>query len=420
MPSLILMKAPDGSSSGQTFPLQLEKMVLGRDETCDIVIPNHAVSRRHAQIHQTPTGYVLEDLKSRNKTFLNNKEITVLTPLKNEDRIKICDFLYRFFDETAAPLAAPKRPLPPNPDLEDDAEDDGEEEAAQSTIEHTMPQRPQAQLLEAQPMDRLRVLLEISSGLSQTIELDPLLNQIAEKVLGVFRQADRAFIIMVEDVDKLVPKVTKARRSVAGDDHRFSKSIVRRCLAMKESYLSEDASSDAAFGAAQSIAEFRIRSVMCVPLLAPDGRAIGAIQMDTQDRAKKFKTDDLQLLTIVANLAAIALDKARLLEGMFAQQKQQKEIELAQKVQLGFLPQGTPKIPGYEFYGVYSAALTVGGDYYDFIHFPDGRLAIVLGDVAGKGVPASLLMAKLSAECRYCMLTQPDAASAVKLLNESL
>ena len=416
MPSLILMKAPDGSSTaGQTYTLNLERMTLGREDCCEIVIPNHAVSRKHAAIRKANGQFIIDDLKSRNHTYVNNREISGPTTLKNDDRIKICDFLFRFHDESA-PAPVVKKPLPANPVFEEPEEDEG----AQSTIEHAMPLRAQGDLLNLQPSDKLRLLHEISTSLSQTIELDALFNQIAEKILSVFRQADRAFIILVEENDKLITRVVKTRRNVAGDDHKFSKSIVRRCLASKESYLSEDASSDSAFGAAQSIAEFRIRSVMCVPLLTADGKAIGAVQLDTQDRAKKFKQDDLQLLNIVTNLAAVALDKTRLIEFMFAQQKQQKEIELAQRVQLGFLPQTTPQLAGYEFFGCYSAALTVGGDYYDFIHLPDGRVAVVLGDVAGKGVPAALLMAKLSAEARYCMLTQANPAAAVMLLNESL
>jgi phosphoserine phosphatase RsbU/P len=409
MPSLILMKAPDAATpTGKTYPLASDSMTLGREESCEIVIPNFAVSRRHAVISRASGQYVIDDLKSRNRTYVNNREISGPTTLKNDDRIKICDFLFRFYDESVQ-QAAPKKPLPVNPVIADETDD--EEEGAQSTIEHTLPQRTQGDLLSTQPSEKLRVLLEISTSLSQTLELEALFVQIAEKVLNVFRQADRVFMIQVEDTEKLVPRIVRTRRSVGGDDHKFSKSIVRRCLTTRESYLSEDASSDTAFGAAQSIAEFRIRSVMCVPLLTAEGQPIGAIQLDTQDRAKKFKQDDLQLLNIVANLAAVAIDKARLLEHMFAQQKQQKEIELAQS---------TPQMAGYECYGVYSAALTVGGDYYDFIYLPDGRLAIVLGDVAGKGVPASLLMAKLSAEARYCMLTQPSPSAAVNLLNESL
>jgi serine phosphatase RsbU (regulator of sigma subunit) len=86
-------------------------------------------------------------------------------------------------------------------------------------------------------------------------------------------------------------------------------------------------------------------------------------------------------------------------------------------VQRGLLPQRLPEVPGYEFFAHYESAYEVGGDYYDFIVLPRGRVAVVLGDVAGKGVVAALLMAKLCADARYCMLTQPDLAAAIGRLN---
>ncbi len=97
-----------------------------------------------------------------------------------------------------------------------------------------------------------------------------------------------------------------------------------------------------------------------------------------------------------------------------------RDLELARQVQLSFLPKSVPEVPGYEFYAHYKSAQEVGGDYYGFIPLPDGRLAMALGDVAGKGVPAALLMAKLSSETRYCLSTEPDAATAVSKLNDLL
>ena len=162
-----------------------------------------------------------------------------------------------------------------------------------------------------QPSERLRALLDISTTLSNTLELEPLLPQITTTLFGVFRQADRCFVIMLDDTGRMVPKAVKTRRPAA-EDPQFSRTIVRRCLEEVRSYLSEDASSDASLAPAQSIAEFRIRSVMCVPLANADGRPLGAIQLDTQERSKKFKEEDLNLLAIVANLASVAIEKARL------------------------------------------------------------------------------------------------------------
>jgi serine phosphatase RsbU (regulator of sigma subunit) len=158
-----------------------------------------------------------------------------------------------------------------------------------------------------------------------------------------------------------------------------------------QSYLSEDASSDAALGPAASIAEFKIRSVMCVPLATSEGKALGAIQLDTQDRVKKFGTDDLNLLAIVANLASVAIEKARLHEAALAREKEQKEIELARKVQLGFLPQTLPEVPRVRFAVHYLLCGRVGGDFYDVFRLDERHVGLYVADAMGHGVPASLL-----------------------------
>jgi phosphoserine phosphatase RsbU/P len=93
------------------------------------------------------------------------------------------------------------------------------------------------------------------------------------------------------------------------------------------------------------------------------------------------------------------------------------DLEFARGVQRDILPLRLPEVPGYEFFAHYESAFEVGGDYYDFIPLPRQRVAVMLGDVAGKGVAAALLMAKLSADARFCILTEPDPAAAVTKLN---
>lgn len=420
MPSLILLKSPGGTSPGETIPLDGDLLVIGRDtDTCQIVIPHHAVSRRHAQIVQSQGQYFIEDLRSRNRTYVNSKEVSTRTPLKAEDKIKICDFLFRFHDERIKPVPPPAPPRPLPDWMLREADPDDEDADGMTTIEATGTRLNAQHFLDVQPSDRLRALLDISVSLSRTLELEPLLGQVADILLGVFRQADRCFAILLNEVGRPVPKAVRTRRA-GMEDARFSRTIVKKTIDSLQSYLSEDASTDANLPPNASVAEFKIRSVMCVPLITADGRAIGALQLDTQDRAKKFREDDLNLLTIVANLAAVAVEKANLHEAMLAREKERKEIELARAVQLGFLPQSFPEIPQYEFFSHYSPAQTVGGDYYDYIHLPGGRIAVVLGDVAGKGVPAALLVAKLSSEVRFCLLTEPDPARAVGLLNDQM
>jgi phosphoserine phosphatase RsbU/P len=407
MPSLILTKTPDGSAPGERHPLGNEPLIIGRSpDKCRVVLPANAVSREHARVVLANGQYYVEDLRSRNKTYVNNKEVDGRwpNPLKNGDNIKICDFLIAYHDEKGG-----KSSLPPDED----------EETSNTTVEATFNRSSPKDFLTVQPQEKLRALLEITTGLTKTLNLDDLLPQIADELFKVFKQADRCFIIQLDEDDRLRPVVTKVRRQAQGNE-RFSRTIVRRCLETLQSYLSEDATSDSDVGAAQSIAEFKIRSVMCVPLATQDGKALGVIQLDSQDRTKKFSQDDLKFLICVAGSASIALENAGMHETILAQQKLEEENRAATKVQRGFLPQSFPVLPGYEFFAHYTAARTVGGDYYDFIPLPSGKLAVLLGDVSGKGVPAALLMARLSGEARVSMLTQPDVAAAVTDLNDRL
>ena len=100
-----------------------------------------------------------------------------------------------------------------------------------------------------------------------------------------------------------------------------------------------------------------------------------------------------------------------------ARERLKFDLEMARGVQRGFLPLKLPEVPGYEFFAHYEPAYEIGGDYYDFIPLPRQRVAVLVGDVAGKGVAAALLMAKLSADARFCMLTEPDPAVAFTRLN---
>jgi len=402
-----------GSEQGQSVTLQDERIILGRNRDCHVVIDFPAVSREHAHILKIQGKFYIEDLKSRNGTFVNNQEVKDRTLLRNNDRIKICDFFCTFHDALAL------KPLPealraPEPEAE-------EEGIASSTVEATIGAHLSANLLGAQPADKIKALLDISSSLARTLELDQLLPKVADSLFQLFRQADRCFLILREEATgKLLPKLIKTRRANTEASARFSRSIVKECLDNAKALLSEDASTDQRFGLAQSIADFRIRSVMCAPLITPDTKALGVIQLDTQDRSKKFVKEDLELLLSVASQAAMALDNVQMHTDLVVRDRYQRDLDLAKEVQRGFLPQRLPEVAGYQFYAHYESAQQIGGDYYDFIPLSNQRLAIMLGDVAGKGVPAALLMAKLSAEARFCMLTESDAASGVTKLNDML
>jgi serine phosphatase RsbU (regulator of sigma subunit)/pSer/pThr/pTyr-binding forkhead associated (FHA) protein len=408
MASLKILK---GTNQGTDLPLDGEQILMGRNAECQIVINLPAVSREHAVIKRVQNQFFLEDLKSRNKTYVNEVEVKPAKSilLKHSDKIKICDNVFEFLD---------KRPLT---DLfpREAEEPAASEEESSSTVEATL-SHSSKQILETQPAEKLAILLGIAGELTQTFSQDQLLPKIVDSLFQVFRQADRSFVIFrEEEPDRLVPKVIRTRRAADESTARFSRAIVRKCLETGQSLLSEDASADKRFDLSQSIADCRIRSVMCAPLaMRSTGKVFGVIQVDTQERNKKFGPEDLKLLLAVAGQAAIAVENARLHETLVARAGLERDLKLAHQVQLSFLPKRLPQLTGYDFFAHYEPALEVGGDYYDFIPLPQNRLGVMVGDVAGKGVPAALLMAKVSSDARFSMLTEAGTAEAVFKLNE--
>ena len=113
------------------------------------------------------------------------------------------------------------------------------------------------------------------------------------------------------------------------------------------------------------------------------------------------------------------MENAQLHEVALQESVLQRELALAHKVQQGFLPAAPPQVPGYEFFDFYEPANQVGGDYFDYVWIPGGRLAVAVADVSGKGISAALLMAKLSADVRYCLVSEPTPAAAISRLNRA-
>ncbi|MFO1019309.1 MAG: SpoIIE family protein phosphatase [Planctomycetales bacterium] len=185
--------------------------------------------------------------------------------------------------------------------------------------------------------------------------------------------------------------------------------------------LSADAANDSRFSASESISNFTIRSMMCVPMLGLDGNPMGVINLDTQNPMNQFQKDDLDLLLAVASQAAMSYESARLLVTYMEKQKQDSEMGIARKVQQALLPEQFPEVNGYQFYASYDAAQAVGGDYYGCTLLEKGnKICLAFGDVAGKGVPASLVMSRLSSVVESTLNFVSDAGQAVERINHHM
>jgi serine phosphatase RsbU (regulator of sigma subunit) len=135
---------------------------------------------------------------------------------------------------------------------------------------------------------------------------------------------------------------------------------------------------------------------LTVPLVS-QGEVIGILNLGPRLSESDYSSEDSRLLANLADQAGGALRVGLLVRAhdadMRERQRMESEMQLAQLIQRQFLPKGLPHVSGWQVHAYYQAARDVGGDFYDFIEIGDGKLAIVAGDVTGKGVPAALLMA---------------------------
>jgi serine phosphatase RsbU (regulator of sigma subunit) len=155
-----------------------------------------------------------------------------------------------------------------------------------------------------------------------------------------------------------------------------------------------------------------VTSVLCVPLSARS-RLIGMLTVFNKQGGGDFDADDERLLAILAAQSAQVIENARLVEEEKELVRMREAVHLARRIQRSLLPEAPPDLAGYDLAGFSLPAETVGGDYFDFIPIDDHRLAFCVGDVVGKGLPASLLMANTQATLRG--QTGPGVASDVCL-----
>jgi sigma-B regulation protein RsbU (phosphoserine phosphatase) len=406
-----------GYEAGRRFPLTKDKCELGRHPDCDVVLDIGAVSRKHAQILRRNGRFYLEDLKSRNGTFLNGQPIHGQRELHDLDAVRICEVLMTFHGGPKRPAGEVNSGDSYPPMLLDD-----DELTASSTIISRLDisSGSSGVRMAVNPQIKLEALLEISQNLSKAISLDEVLPKVLDSLFKVFIQADRGFIVLRDEDDgRLIPKAARHRRPNVDETIRISRTILNRVIDSKQAMLSADAASDDRFELSQSITDFRIRSMICAPMIDSAGEVLGVIQLDTLDQRNRFQEEDLEVLASVASQASIAVQNAQLHEAALRQRAVQRDLELARRVQRSLLPIAAPRVAGYQFFDFYEPASEVGGDFFDYIELPDGRWSAILADVSGKGVAAALVMAKLSGEVRFHLASEPTPAAAMSRINQA-
>jgi phosphoserine phosphatase RsbU/P len=167
-----------------------------------------------------------------------------------------------------------------------------------------------------------------------------------------------------------------------------------------------------------------LNSQLLLPMGGKDNLA-GVISLSPKRSEAPYSPNDLRLLKLVAAQTGLALENSRLTEAIVSEAAQKerlnRELEIAREVQERLFPQDLPAVEGLDYYGACRPALGVGGDYYDFIELPEGKFGLAIGDVSGKGIGASLMMASLQASLRgQAIHYKDDLAELMRQVNALL
>ncbi|HKQ97528.1 MAG TPA: SpoIIE family protein phosphatase [Candidatus Polarisedimenticolia bacterium] len=399
---------PDGSTS--KFDLTRPNLKIGRSSASDLVLQDLNVSRLHAELIKRTEGYFVLDAGGKNGTFVNEKRIDQPTALKPGDRIRLGTTSLVFNGHPRSEVEFSDVPVAEGPGTIHLSVDDlktpniagmsvivGATSPPLSSKGKPIPDTPGT----PPPMGLTSAALGIIFEADKELVFHRPLDELLEKIMDLAARAVRfeRGLLMMREGETLNPHVVRVPPAETGRSISISRTIASRVIQKQESILTSDALFDERFKAGASVEIQQIRSLMCVPLWN-NKDVIGLLYVDSRQKAGLFTLDDLRLLTHLANVAAVKIENARLFEQAVAAERMEQEIQKAAEIQNHLLPAEGPPIPGYEVFGTSLMCRAVGGDYYDYIELEAGRFGLGLGDVAGKGMPAALLMASFQASLR--------------------
>jgi serine phosphatase RsbU (regulator of sigma subunit) len=402
MASELLIQCPDGSS--KTIPLTGTRLAVGRSSTAELCFPEDAgLSRQHFAFESQGEDWTIQDLGSKNGTFVNNIPLKARLVLRPGDRI------------TAGHLSivyAPggEAPSPGVVVFEGDSSSPTTSTVVTSLAGALSSQTMASERGGAKASAPMQALIRAGQELSENrplAELFPVILDLAIQAVNAQRG-----VLLLQERDGLVPKAHQ------GDGFRISTAVRDRVMVENSSVLVRDAQLDDAFKGRMSIVEHKVHTMMAVPLQTKD-QTIGLIYVDSPFILREFTKDDLSLLTVMANVAAIRIENARLAEVEVAERMFQRELSQAAEIQRRMLPDEAPKVANADLAGYNAACRTVGGDYYDFFDYGDGRVAMALGDVSGKGMPASLMMMALHARVQVLAEDPGNLSEFMTRLNKA-
>ncbi len=267
-------------------------------------------------------------------------------------------------------------------------------------------------------LDELSILNDLARAIGASLDSEDIIEKIVRRSVRAV-DAEQSVITMVDrqSDDTMKTLVRAMRTSSAHERFHLNQNLLGWMHLHKKPLLTNDPRNDERFRGVKW--EESVHSLICVPLMVKS-ELIGVLTVYNNKDKNEFKEDDQRLLGIIAAQSAQVIENARLYEEEKAFALMQEQIRLARQIQIDLLPKRPPDVPGYEIAGLSIPALQVGGDYFDFIILDKHRLAVTLGDVSGKGLPASLLMANLQATLRGQTLLEVSAGECISRSNRLL
>jgi len=273
---------------------------------------------------------------------------------------------------------------------------------------------------------KYQLLLQISQEVRDTLDVDETLDSILDVIRSILDYDAAGIFDLNQGI--VYPRHGHPRSRIAGiadrgfDTHQVEtddmlmhgKGIVGHVIRTGESIVAPDVRLDPRY----VVGRARTRSEIAVPI-ARERAIVWALNLES-DRIQAYETDDLEVLRFFAEAAAISISKAMLHHQLVEKERIEDQLRTANLVQSRLLPAEPAALPGYDIAGTCIPTYEIGGDYFDYLHLPDGRRGIVIADVAGKGIPAALIMMAFRALLRAFAGDEPDVSRLMQRVSRQL
>ena len=370
-------------SEPYTFESDKEEIKIGRSSSADLVLSERFLSRIHARLFFDADQWWLEDLESSNGTYLNQTRIAAPTAVKSGDEIRLSTCILEVDPGAQRGTAVESTSLEAT--IFRSASDILESDRTAPTGASPDAIREHA--------GRLRILNEVHEALSRTISQSELLDLILDRAFDHVGCEEGA--VFLRQADGSYKRAASRATATGAADHLYSETLLREVGDKGQAALVLDAGTDARFRDADSIMSSGVRSLVAAPLIDPEG-SLGLIVLSSTLAKRQFTEDDMALLTSLASVAALRVRNVALGLEAAERKRLQEELDLARRIQVALLPAALPRVEGYELFGRNLPSRGVSGDFYEIVE-RENDCFLLIADVSGKGIAASLLTASFEA-----------------------